>query len=269
MIRPVIGEIFGKYMEIPQGETTRFIRYLGCSVIMCTKGCDSDYLVTHILEYEGNKPVKSCKQLVDENVTWCGGKPPGTRLCGRDFSINFTFKETVPYHANRTEGTNDLLKILQYGRWKGDEINSGRCFDSCKGYRKGDEGWLYSYSSIVHGHTEPVVLLCLDPRFDIIFNTFTECKEQSESGSLWIDENYVNVPGNCLISGTYNFMDRNMPIIDECTFPANKEIKIWAEDIEGGPFWCQDVFGFACISADCQGWVPGSTYNACPRIIIS
>jgi hypothetical protein len=257
MIRPVISEIFGKYVEAPkQGETARFVRYLGCSIAMCAYGCGSDEVVNYPLEYEGNKVVWSCKQLMDEHPSWCVGG--ATTLCGPGYAFNFTFKEVITYHGNYTVNTMDTKTYGScgfgesgwqtdascIGRWAGNLIDSA-CID-CKNIGsvyyavRPQVGALFSYTNgdecNARGDERP---LGKD------YNSF--------SGSLWVSQNYASI--NCEKWGYVSY-----EFLGYCNF--NKDDTFWIWSIKNTQMaYYYELFGRQHTCG------LGSEYG-CPKLIV-
>jgi hypothetical protein len=197
---------------------------------MCTKGCGDDYLATNILEYEGNKPVKSCRQLVAEHPTWCAAGP-GTKLCGKVYAFNFTFKEKITYHGDYHVKTTDTRTYGSCGwgegGWQTDASCIGRWAQSgfmedpcwtCKLDRITENlpfhfsvpmGVSFVYDSASGAECGIPGTVYLGPNYD------------SYSGSLYFSENYANA--NCKGSGW-------MGSLHNCTFNQDDTFWVWTAE---------------------------------------
>jgi len=263
MIRPIWSQILGDYVKLPkQGEKARFIRYLGCAVALCTHGCGSDKLITHDLEYEGNKVVKSCGQLIDE-FGYCDGMLDGTKICSDDtnkYPIDFTFKEEILYEANyqviasnlESYGTCGMgdggwqTDVSCIGRWRESHLMDDPCF-TC-GLDQITKN-LPSHFSIPTG-----VLFS--------YNNADECNARKNEeplgynydpycGSLWVSQDYAN--NNCEGSAW-------LGSLENCKFNIDDTIWIWS-DKNAVTASCINFFGMHCFCG-------GITSYQCPKLIL-
>ena len=271
MVLPTLARERINVEEPTRSPLARFIRYLGCAVVMCTHGCESDEVITHALEYEGNKIVKSCHQLIEEKG-WCDGLDPGTKLCSDDdtkYVFNFTFEKDVTYRTN-----------YSVDRW--DPRTYGTCAFP-------DDGWQTDASCI--GRWEDSNLIddpCRDCKLDvpasdnpaigsiptgvlISYGDESECGVRGNeivvnydhlAGSLYVSENYAN--NNCEKSSNWetSYTDNEY----NCDFNTGDTFWIWSvENGVSATVWEFDIWGMhvkrvmSCV---------GTGWYRCPKIVI-
>jgi len=235
-----------------RGPTARFVRYLGCAVIMCTDGCESDVVYTHALEYEGNKVVKSCHQFIEEKG-WCEGKDPGTHLCGEDYVFEFTFDGDVKYRGDYSVNS---LDPSTYG--------------SC-GY--GDSGWQTDASCIGRweesGYMDMPCITCKLNKIPygpvpmgVLFSygRGSECGISGNdlfAGSLYVSDEYAN--NNCETGGKGGSLKN-------CDFKKDNTFWIWTVE-NGQSAWCLEgedkIFGKWKLCG-----CAGLEWYRCPKLAI-
>jgi len=229
----VIAIILNVYAKWPTIETPyptnlgkeklRFIKYISCSLAMCSGNakegdiCKSpEVLSVGRIEFEKGKE-KTCRELCDELKEKHGMME---RYCGKDYAIKFTFKEDVEYIGNYSV---DPLKPETYG--------------SCSPLKSGlqtDISCLGNWGDIL----DPVCIKCEKNCgfFSCDENSFVEgvistrdtCEIGEDSAVVYIDNNLLGFGVECED-------DENLDIWKlenekgVCRFENNTEILIWSD----------------------------------------
>lgn len=273
-----IRAVFGEYIDVPtKGEKARFMRYVACAIAMCSAsnrqegsidGCTSDRVMELEVEYdEKGELVKGCQKICWEIRDQVGSKE---HYCGKDYAINFTFKDDVKYVGNYScEGLEGIIK--------------GRKVENC-GTKK---GWQTDFS--LFGNWQEKILSCVcyntpsgedTPPEGLImkYQNGDECKREtglcggfsySRFPSLfWVSEDFANERCKLATDGPVNNPYMCSLIGRElawCEFKKGDEpYYIWAEDAYRNPggmvYWIWGVISF------CQSGFGDE--QVCPQVII-
>ena len=238
-----------------RGPLSRFIRYMGCVMIACGEGCYSDEAITWALEYEGNKVIKSCNQLLQEEFG-CDLSTKGATYCGS--SIKYTFNEDTPYVGNYYL-----------------EKHNPSTYGTCTMFSK--EGWNTDASCIGDWEDNILDCGCLSCRGitccysvrpeGMLFKKTGGCGLNSAyadySGVIWIPESMIAAtptPGKCIED-----TERGGLYLARCDFEEGQEIQIWADEINPSRRNCFNAW----IFGKCWGTsLEGIPFHNCYQVAI-
>jgi len=231
LILPFVENIFN--LQSPRGGN-RFIRYMTCSLAMCSHGYNTPTTIGTPLEFdEANKSKKGCNEVIKEMGERIGETfTTEQKLCGRKYALNFTFKKQVTYDGNLNAKFPPETGYASCGGGKTGWQTDVSCF-----YSWVSGGYLYKpcvccstqYKFYVRSYITPIPLMDLKtalPEGKLLWNE-EGCGRTAEGhyGAIWIPK---NLGGQC--EAWDGDLSRN-DLLNECTFEADEEIWIWSDNV--------------------------------------